>query len=185
MPSPVAHAALVLLAPALTPAAARARVPMPRLLAFYALVTVALCIPDVDFALPLVMDVTMHQAHGAWLHSFVAAAVFAMLFAPVARWIVGGAWPLRSMTIVGFTAYASHIVMDAMTNGRGVMMFWPMSGERVRLPITVFTGIHWSDPSRWDLHARTAVNEGVFTLIVAAVAAMLTFRPRRAAEVPA
>lgn len=180
MPSPIAHAAVALLAPPLTPAGDRARLSWPRWLGFYALVTLVLCVPDTDFAIPLFTGFSAHEAHGAWTHSLIAGVAGGGLFAVAARAAVGPLLSGARLMLLGVGCYWVHLLMDTLTSGRGIMLLWPITDTRIRAPFSLFTGIHWSDPGRWDLHYHTAVNEGLFVLIVAAVAGLLEIRSRRA-----
>ena len=55
--------------------------------------------------------------------------------------------------------------MDALTAGRGVMMFWPLTETRFVSPITIFIGLHWGEGWLSIWHLWTILTESLFGLI--------------------
>ncbi len=201
MPSPLAHASLVLLAAAwfdgrgswrrgsdetpgssegsVTPSIGLFKAPSRRraVMVFTGLVLMPLLLADADLILAMVLGRPLGQLHGTFMHSLLFGAGFSVFFAGLAtsRWVsrhyahpgvTGGFLFWLALSVSAWTA---HLLMDAMTNGRGVMMFWPFGGERIRLPFTVFVGAEYSNLSDWHAHLATLVNEGLFALAVAGV----------------
>lgn len=179
MPSPLAHGSLLLLA---RPAAGRASgAPTGRWA--NALLTLsllgALWAPDGDILLDPLLGNPPFTLHGGPVHSLSLGLVFGVVFAAWCRLFTGISW--ARLWVLGAAAWWSHVLMDAATHGRGVMLLWPFSWERMALPFQLFVGLHHSDWSRWDLHLRTLANESIFAAIVCGVSAVLRLVPLRRA----
>ncbi|MEM7682861.1 MAG: metal-dependent hydrolase [Planctomycetota bacterium] len=163
MPSPLAHASLILVA---GPVVLRKA---PRLLrqphgprarrntwALVALTGVALAIPDADFLLYFAMGSDAGAGHGGPGHSLVAAMLFGPLFALTATRLAGARfWPAA---VLGSVAYASHIGLDLLNPGRGVGVLWPWQ-DRSPTGVVIFEGAAHNDLSNWRRHRRTFLNE--------------------------
>ncbi|MFP4145137.1 MAG: metal-dependent hydrolase [Phycisphaeraceae bacterium] len=165
MPSPIAHSALVLLA---RPAAGRDRLdrlPRSRRWGLYALVFAALLAPDVDFLLGAIWPAELLD-HGAAMHSLAVAGLFGGGFALAGRLVAGPrlSWPL--LWTLGAAAYASHLIMDALTWGGGVMLLWPLSAERVASPVPLFYGARHSQPWAWRAHLTTLMTESLVWMVM-------------------
>ncbi len=155
MPSPLAHAGVYFLL--------RTALPPRRSILMTGLVLFALVAPDCDFVVSKLLTGEARKEHGAFMHSFAAAGIFAMAFGPIAGKLTGvGAW---RMTAIGLAAYGSHVVMDAFTVGRGVALLWPIHDRRIQLP-SVFFGFHHSEPWHSPLHLLTLVTEGLFVAVI-------------------
>lgn len=159
MPSPIAHAGVYLLLRHAAPTGVLRQRPRWRRLAFVGLCLFALVAPDFDFIVSAMLADNARAEHGLFMHSFVAALVFAPLWGAAARWLIGGPW-LR-MAAIGLAAYASHIVMDYFTRGRGVALFWPVYPERLSGP-PLFYGIRHSELGAIGAHAITLTTELLF-----------------------
>ncbi|MEM7245037.1 MAG: metal-dependent hydrolase [Acidobacteriota bacterium] len=167
MPSPVAHASLILLS---SPLLARARFePSPRQRWGLLGVTLfALLAPDLDFFLLAFFPKGGLIDHGTFTHSLVAGPVFALGFG-----LATGAWlrlPWRWMALVGLACHWSHCLLDAATRGRGVMLLWPFTQERIGTPFPLFYGAQWHDLFAFKQHAITLATELGFAALVAALA---------------
>jgi hypothetical protein len=67
--------------------------------------------------------------------------------------------------------------MDALTADRGVMMFWPLTGERYASPVKIFYGLQWGLGWFSPWHLWTLFTESLFVGIV--LIAMNYFDRRR------
>ena len=71
--------------------------------------------------------------------------------------------PVFSLT---FLLYSLHVLMDFFTVGRGVMVFWPISGERIQPPFHLFYGLRWSDGIFSERHLITLASELCFLAVL-------------------
>ena len=158
MPSPIAHSALVMLSRPCLGVGGEGALTRRQRVTCAVLIVTALCSPDIDLALSVWLE------HGTVTHSLPAMILFTSVFAPLARWWVGSVvrWHRWCLLIGG--AYATHLLMDVFTAGRGVMVGWPIWQERVVSPWPIFFGAHHSDPMAWHLHAITLGTELGFAL---------------------
>lgn len=148
---------------------ARTRLTSQQWWALQAMMLVALLAADVDFALKLLPDAPLND-HGTVVHSLLAAVVAGLLFAAVGRWLVRLPMSLWTLAMAGGLAYASHLAMDAMTRGRGIMLLWPFTEQRYSTPVWIFFGAEHSQLLAWRLHLITLSTELVFALLVWLVA---------------
>lgn len=153
MPSPLAHTAAGYLLRQGT-----ARRPGMRLTAAFVFLSL---LPDLD-ALPGFILRDLYTWHNNFSHSLAAGLAAAglaggaalLLQAPSARF-----WALATLL-----SWWAHLTMDFFTVGRGVMLFWPLSAERLASPVPLFYGLRWS-ADLWSLHhVITAVTEVLFIL---------------------
>lgn len=164
MPSPLAHSSLILLTRPLLGARRLDALSHGQRWAMFGLIAFALCAPDLDFLFRIWFSSPLLD-HGALLHSFAMAAVFAMVFAGVGRWAVRLPFSYWRLWSVGAGCYVSHLLLDALTRGRGPMLFWPVSYER--FPVAaLFYGAEHSQPLAWRLHLITLTTELLFAAIV-------------------
>lgn len=181
MPSPIAHSSLVLLL--WPPLRAGAHGPMAwwRRFGLLGLLLAALVAPDFDIALNLILGRSAFATHGEASHSLLAGAVFAAAFAVVGRLIA----PISFIRLaaIGLLACWSHVLMDAATRGRGVALLWPITDDRIGLPVPLFIGVfHGAEEWRqWHLHALTLGTESLFAAAVWLVGVAVR---RRRAERP-
>jgi inner membrane protein len=161
MPSPVAHTTVAYL---LWRAFGARPLPSlgldPRRLPPLLAATTFLCLlPDLPSIYGLLVG-QLARYHNSWEHSLPVALVVALACALIAR-VRPGQQPLRWFWI-GLFCYGSHLIMDSLTVGRGVMLLWPFTGERFGSPIRLFYGLHWSDGWLAWKHLVTLVTELVF-----------------------
>lgn len=120
-------------------------------------------LPDLD-VLPGILANDLGRFHNNRSHSFFLGALIAPL--------VGGAmWALqrsnfRRLTTIAFVAYSLHLVMDYFTVGRGVMLWWPFSADRLTSPMPLFHGVRWSEGWWSANHGWTLLNELGWTALV-------------------
>lgn len=185
MPSPLAHglAGVViyhlwgrrLLAPAAADVVdppedsvlSKSRWPTLSLLATLAGLVVLSLVPDFDVAVALFYG-DMTGYHNQGFHSVVVGTVVA----PVLGLIIGRRRSFRQWTILAWLCFTGHVLMDALSAGRGVMWLWPLSVERFRPPFFFFHGLRWAEGwLAWD-HLWTLLNElGWVALVVLMVKA--------------
>jgi len=179
LPSPLVHGTLGYLtyrvvAPRVGGSSARTGVNWPVLAAIIAL-SIA---HDFDFVLGFFLgDVSHYHNHfmsSALVGLIVAAAVggFAALRSRAGGWVWFG---------VALFCYQLHIILDFFTNGRGVMLLWPWSTERLSSPVSLFYGAHWSQGWLSYRHLVTLITEGLF-VSVCAVAVHLVLKRRRQSD---
>jgi hypothetical protein len=133
---------------------------------------------DLDIPIGFAAGMNGFAAHGGASHSLLVVMIFATIFALWAKLLaplhLGVAW------LVGAMAYGSHVVLDALNHGRGVMLLWPLSTERYASPIRVFYGVRHSDLSAWSHHLVTLGTELLFVLVVLLIAFSMSHFRRRA-----
>ena len=131
--------------------------------------------PDLDSAVGVLAG-DMHGYHNNLTHSFFAGAVVSLALAGAIRWIARSgavAWFLPA-----FACYSAHIVMDYFTVGRGVMLFWPFSVERLTAPFHPFRGLQWA-MGPWTIqHLWTFLNELWFVAAMALLLVAIRVRQR-------
>lgn len=172
MPSPLAHCSLAIVAwPSLHAAAA----PRWRRWTLLALLLGALIAPDADILLDPILGRPLFATHGGPMHSLAAGVLFAPVFVLAARLIVTA--PALRLAVIGLLAYWSHVLLDACTLGRGVMVLWPLSSERFAMPVPLFFGVRHGDWGAWRLHGITLGTEAIFA---GAVWLAMRVRPRAA-----
>lgn len=133
-------------------------------------------LPDLDSIAGMFSD-DFGAYHNQFSHSLLTGI-------PIALLVAGGARLLRSERAaawggIALISYELHVVMDYFTVGRGVRLFWPLSGERFQSPIKLFYGLHWSEGWLSMEHVRTALTEGLFIAVVAAVWILVARRRNR------
>ena len=123
-------------------------------------------LPDLD-VIPAIILKEMQDYHNNFSHSLLFAIPVAFLMAGLFhRTYQSNFW---LWFLVCLISYDLHIVMDALTAERGVMMFWPLSQNRVVSPIRIFYGLQWGLGwfSLW--HLWTMFTESVFVLVLMVV----------------
>lgn len=138
--------------------------PLPLLLVVTLLLSI---LPDVDAIVGFVTH-DMARFHNNGTHSLIVGLVLALLIAGFVWWRYRSGFSY--WLVVLFTSYAMHVVMDALTlDGRGVMLFWPISTVRYIPPVKIFYGVQWSDGLFSLAHIWTLVSETAFVLLLVLV----------------
>jgi membrane-bound metal-dependent hydrolase YbcI (DUF457 family) len=172
VPSPIAHLSLaVFIWPSLKRRLGTEATPARRLL-LVAMLATWLLLPDFDLlAGPLLGRPLMHYHNGP-SHSLIAAVVMGVPFALICRGIAPGpAWRFFGL---GVLAYASHVLLDAVTWGRGVQALWPITDARFASPVPLFFGIRHSVNAPYHWHLVTIVTELCFAVLL-----VIAYRWRR------
>ncbi len=121
--------------------------------------------PDVDLALWFVYPTqAVATYHNGPTHSLLLALAFALPFALVCRAVSGLPWMFLAIT--GAALYGAHVVVDWVTWGRGVQMFWPITEARFKAPFPLLMGVRHSVGAPVTTHLLTVANDLVFSLAV-------------------
>ncbi len=174
MPSPIAHLAVgALIAARSTDGRIgwRNKLPLTLLVLFFSMA------PDLDSVVGIIAG-DFGAYHNQASHSLLFGLVFCLLATPVAVRLVKGLAP-RAMFALIYACYALHVLMDTMTYGRGVKLFWPITDERFMSPVLIFYGVRWSDDLSSSRHLITVANEVAFALVVLGFAYYLHQRRKR------
>ncbi len=166
MPSPIAHSLVaVIVARSVTPALLSARgLGMLLYVGFFSM------LPDVDAIVGIGLS-DLGRYHNNMTHSLGFIALVG-----VATWCVSRLLkrprPLR-WAALACGCMLLHVLMDLFTVGRGVMLTWPLTSQRVTPPFTLFHGLHWSEGLWSRSHLDTAISELAIMLPLTAVALWL------------
>ena len=97
--------------------------------------------PDFDYVLNW-----LRISHGGWHHGFTHSIPFALVVG-LATTLVLRQWELRSFLVV-IAAYVSHTLLDfALTESRGVALWWPFTNHRYKLRLPNPIDYTWNDDS--------------------------------------
>lgn len=164
MPSPIAHGGVLLL---VWPSVREQVRPlsMYRRACVLVILLFTLVAPDLDILLGLLFGSGPFVDHGGPTHSIIMGALLAVPIALILSFLMQRVSMAR-MWSVAFACYTSHVVLDAMTFGRGVMLGWPFTKTRIASPWPIFAGVRHSSPAAWLDHALTIATECLFVLLL-------------------
>src|SRR5215216_7559331 len=131
-------------------------------------------LPDLD-VIPAIIFRDMHGYHNNFSHSLIFAIPVALLVAAVFHRIYRSSFWL--WFLICLISYDLHVIMDALTAERGVMMFWPLTQARFASPIKLFYGLQWGLGWFSIWHLWTIATESLFGLVV--IVGMNYFEKRR------
>lgn len=120
-------------------------------------------LPDLD-VIPAIIFRDMQKYHNNFSHSLFFAIPVAFLVAGIFRRVYRSNFWL--WFVICLLSYDLHIVMDAFTAERGVMLFWPLSETRYASPVKLFYGLQWGLGWFSPWHLWTIFTESVFVGIV-------------------
>ncbi len=173
MSSPVAHCSLIFFAwPALRRALERrggasafgAGSTRARRLKLAAAALFALMAPDFDLLAGPLVGKPYGDYHNGVSHSLLVGMLFAVPYALVVSRLLAA--PFSIFFVFGFVAYASHVLIDAVTWGVGVQMLWPLSDARFfnifDNRFALFRGVRHSHDVSIGVHLTNLVNDVVF-----------------------
>lgn len=120
-------------------------------------------LPDLD-VIPAVIFRDMRAYHNNISHSLLVGIPVALLIAGLFQREYRTSFWL--WFVICLLSYDLHVIMDAMTAERGVMMFWPLTEARFASPIKLFYGLQWGLGWFSIWHLWTIFTEGVFSLVV-------------------
>jgi membrane-bound metal-dependent hydrolase YbcI (DUF457 family) len=123
-------------------------------------------LPDLD-VIPAIIFRDMRAYHNNFSHSLLFAVPVSLLVAGVFHQIYRSNFWL--CFLICLISYDLHVIMDALTAERGVMIFWPLTQNRFSFPIKVFYGVQWGLGwfSLW--HLWTIFTELLFVIAVMGV----------------
>jgi membrane-bound metal-dependent hydrolase YbcI (DUF457 family) len=131
-------------------------------------------LPDLD-VIPAILFKDMHRFHNNFSHSvFIAIPVSFLVAGIFHRTYRSNFW---LWFLICMISYDLHIIMDALTAERGVMMFWPLTDARFASPIKIFYGLQWGLGWFSPWHLWTIFTETLFVIIV--IGAVNYFEKRR------
>jgi membrane-bound metal-dependent hydrolase YbcI (DUF457 family) len=131
-------------------------------------------LPDLD-VIPAIIFGDMKAYHNNFSHSLFFAVPVAFLVAGIFHRIYRSNFWL--WFVICLISYDLHVIMDALTAERGVMMFWPFTQARFASPIKIFYGLQWGLGWFSPWHLWTVFTESLFVLVV--TLAVNFFRKRR------
>ena len=120
-------------------------------------------LPDLD-VIPAIIFRDMGKYHNNFSHSLIFAIPVALLIAGIFQRVYRSSFWL--WFVICLLSYDLHVIMDALTAERGVMMFWPLTQERYASPIKLFYGLQWGLGWFSIWHLWTIFTESIFSLIV-------------------
>jgi membrane-bound metal-dependent hydrolase YbcI (DUF457 family) len=138
------------------------------------LVTGLSILPDLD-VIPAVMFRDMRAYHNNISHSLFVGIPVALLVAGIFQRMYRSNFWL--WFVICLISYDLHVLMDALTADRGVMMFYPLTEARFASPVKLFYGLQWGLGWLSPWHLWTIFTESVFVGIV--LVAMNYFDKRR------
>ncbi len=124
----------------------------------------ALMAPDADLLMYFWADGKLEEFHKFFSNGLLLAPLFAIPFAFLGRWLTGGRWLFHA--VIGCTCYASHILLDFFTWGRGVQLFWPITQTRFSAPLHLFYGVRHSEDVPWWSFLITILNDLAFAFVI-------------------
>jgi inner membrane protein len=120
-------------------------------------------LPDLD-VIPAIIVRDMKAYHNNFSHSLLFAIPVAFFIAGIFHRIYKSNFWL--WFLICLVSYDLHVIMDALTAERGVMMFWPLTETRFASPIKLFVGLHWGEGWLSIWHPWTILTESLFGLVV-------------------
>lgn len=179
MSSPIAHGSLVLLFQPFVDKRLGTPLSRPRRVVITLALFVALMAPDADIALGLCSPHGLMYYHNGFSHSTLVAPLFAIPFGLICGTIARGRW--RFFTALGIVSYESHVMLDALTWGGGVQLFWPVTNQRFQMPLLLFFGAHHSKGLLHWSHLVTLLSDVTFAVLIWAWARRLRLTRQRTA----
>jgi len=127
------------------------------------LITGLSLLPDLD-VVPAIIFKDMRGYHNNISHSLFFGIPVAFVIAGIFQRVYRSNFWL--WFVICLISYDLHVIMDAFTAERGVMMFWPLTETRYASPVKLFYGLQWGLGwfSLW--HLWTIFTESVFVAIV-------------------
>ena len=120
-------------------------------------------LPDLD-VIPAIIFRDMRGYHNNISHSLLVAIPVALLIANAFyRTYRSKFWMWFFICLL---SYDLHVIMDALTAERGVMIFWPLSSARFTSPIKIFYGLQWGLGLFSIWHLWTIFTESLFVAVI-------------------
>jgi membrane-bound metal-dependent hydrolase YbcI (DUF457 family) len=120
-------------------------------------------LPDLD-VIPAIGFMDMKTYHNSFTHSLLMAIPVAVLVAGIFyRVHRSDFW---TWFLICLISYDLHVVMDALTAERGVMMFWPLAENRIVSRVRIFYGLQWGLGWFSIWHLWTILTESLFAVVM-------------------
>jgi len=148
----------------------------------FGLLLFALMAPDADVVLGPLRGLPITAYHNGFSHSLACALLFAPMFGWLTHRVCGMNW--RWGMALGLGCYLSHLGLDALSQGRGIQLYWPFSDARVAGP-PLFFGVRHSVNAPWTTHVWTVVSDSLFALAFFALSRAIYGRERPAVRAAA
>jgi membrane-bound metal-dependent hydrolase YbcI (DUF457 family) len=113
--------------------------------------------PDLDAILGIINS-DMATYHNNLTHSFFFGFMTCAVATPFVMWFMKET-SFPKIFWLSYGCYAGHLIMDWMTYGRGLMLFWPVTDARFISPWIPFIGVRWSEGLWTRDHLHTIANE--------------------------
>ena len=131
-------------------------------------------LPDLD-VIPAIIFMDIRAYHNNLSHSLFVGIPVALFVAGIFQRVYRSNFWL--WFLICLVSYDLHIVMDALTADRGVMLFWPFTQTRYASSVKIFYGLQWGLGWFSPWHLWTIFTESVFVAIL--LTAMKYFDKRR------
>ena len=131
-------------------------------------------LPDLD-VIPAIIFRDMKAYHNNFSHSLLFAIPVAFFIAGIFHRIYKSNFWL--WFLICLISYDFHIILDALTAERGVLMFWPFSQNRFVSPVRIFYGLQWGLGWFSTWHLWTIFTESLFVSVL--IVAVNYFEKRR------
>jgi len=120
--------------------------------------------PDFDGVAALLVGRPWRDFHNNWTHSLSFCLALSVPFGLICGLLAQGRYLF--FAALGAAAALSHVVLDALTWGSGVMLLWPFTPQRFQSPILIFRGVRHSVGAPLSSHLLTVANDLAFALVV-------------------
>jgi inner membrane protein len=120
-------------------------------------------LPDLDFLVGLIFG-DIERFHNNISHSLFFGVLVGIIFSRLAYWKFKSHFWV--WFVVSVLAYDIHVIMDAFTGERGVMMLWPLVQNRFSSPLKLFVGVQWGQGLFTIWHVWTILSEILFFIII-------------------
>jgi membrane-bound metal-dependent hydrolase YbcI (DUF457 family) len=127
------------------------------------LVTGLSMLPDLD-VVPAVIFRDMRAYHNNISHSLFIGIPVALFITGIFQRVYRSNFWL--WFVISLLSYDLHVLMDALTADRGVMMFWPLTEARYASSVKIFYGLQWGLGWFSPWHLWTIFTESLFVGIV-------------------
>lgn len=172
MPSPIAHLSVGV---SLFMVVRSYRPRLRHVFLFFWATLLFVMVPDVDAILGILLG-NLGAYHNQGTHSLGMAVIFCGIGATILKPVFGLSW--KRLFVFFLLCNATHLLMDWMTWGRGIKLFWPISDKRFLSPFLAFYGLHYSDPLSSPKHLVTLATEGLFAISIIGLTAACLKAPQ-------
>lgn len=169
MPSPYAH---FIAGTLLTTRYIKTQKPARKALENAAIILLFSLMPDLD-VIPGLIAGDIAAYHNQIGHSpffLLVVATVSMVF--IRRFLLPHRHYL-SLLSLAILALSLHLFMDWLTNGRGLLLLWPLQNTRFSAPATPFYGVRYSNglfsPQLWITFFNESLIMGTVTFIALAI----------------